>query len=114
VIHPTRPADVVLDLLRGARRLAIARGGTVSVLLDPESRRYRVDTTGIAGEIGALVDTILPLERGVTLTADSARVRYIFWPTGAVLADTLRLRTSAGEVTVTVDPWEGTAHANGR
>jgi prepilin-type N-terminal cleavage/methylation domain-containing protein len=107
----TQPADAVLHLLRDARRLAIARGSEVSVLLDPASRRYRVDTTGLTGGRGTLVDTTLVLASGTTLAADSARVRFRFLATGAAIADTLRIRTNGKQLTVTVDPWEGVAHA---
>ena len=112
--HDAQPADQVIRLLRDARRLAIARGGTVSLMLDPATRHYRLDSIGAAGGRGTVVDTTLDLPEGTTLSADSARARYLFFASGAAVADTLRVLTNGTSFAVTVDPWGGVARADTR
>ena len=110
----TQPVDPVLQLLREARRLAINRCREVGVVVDPESQRYRIDTTGLLGGIGPLVDTTLVLASGTTLVSDSARVRFRFFATGAVIGDSLLVRADGQHLIVGMDQWEGVAHADAR
>ncbi len=111
--EPNRPVDVVLRVLRDARRLAIDRGITVSVFLDPASRRYRVDTVAV-NAAGTIVDSTLELEPGTTLVADSTRLRFTFFPDGAAMADSVIIRGSGPSVVVVVDPWSGLPRADVR
>jgi len=110
----TEAAEPMLKLLRDARRLAITRGSVVSVALDPTSRHYRVDTTSVTGGVGTLIDTTLVVAPGTTLSADSARVHFLFMPTGAAIGDTIRLFGKEGQRTIVVDPWEGMPNADTR
>lgn len=112
--HEAQPVDRILRLLRSSRRLAITQGSMVSLVIDPTSHRYRVDTIGAMGGRGTVIDTTLALEAGTTLSADSARVHYLFYPTGAAIADSLRVQTNGSPLVVVVDPWGGEPRADTR
>jgi prepilin-type N-terminal cleavage/methylation domain-containing protein len=108
-----QPADAVLQLLRAARRTAIEWGITVRVVLDPTSGRFRVDTSGVGGT-GTLADTALQLESGTTIESDSARLRFVFQPNGAAMADSVVVHSGRATTVVSVDPWSGVPHATER
>lgn len=106
-----RPVDVLVATLRAAREVAVRTGATVTLVLDPGTGVFRVDTAGVGGAATVRVDTLDADARG-TIDPDSARLRWTFRPTGAVLADTVRLRAGGadgagtGRVLV-VDAWSG-------
>ena len=72
------------------------------LVLDPATHRYRVDTVGVGGGRGTVADTTLELPAGMALAADSARARYVFFSTGAAIADTLRVQVNGTPLVVTV------------
>lgn len=106
------PAEL-LRLLRASRQAAIAHGVTVTLLVDPETGRYRADSSGAAGT-GLLAADTLALGRVGALDTELPRLRYVFRPTGAALGDTVRVRGRDGAVLVAVDAWSGEARADAR
>jgi Tfp pilus assembly protein FimT len=110
---PPRTADSVLALLRDARRAAIAGNAMVTLRIDPVSGHYRADTTGVGGT-GILAEGTLALGATETLEASVPRLRYVFRPTGAALADSVLVRGFGEAVLVTVDPWSGVARTDAR
>ena len=103
----------LLQLLRSARRAAVAHGVTVTLVVDPGSGRYVADSAGVEG-VGALSEGTLALGRAGALQTDLPRLRYAFRATGAALADSVLVRAAAGAALVTVDPWSGEARAEPR
>jgi Tfp pilus assembly protein FimT len=106
-------ADALLALLRDARRNAIKHSALVAVRLDPESGRYRVDTTGVKG-MGLMADGRLELGGATVLVSDQPRLQFLFQPNGASFSDSVGVRGPNGTVMVFVDPWSGVAHADAR
>jgi Tfp pilus assembly protein FimT len=106
-------ADAILVLLRDARRSAVAHSALVAVRLDPETGRFRVDTTGVKG-MGTLTEGKLELGGATKLVTDLARLQFIFQPTGASFSDSVGVRGPNGTMMVTVDPWSGVARADAR
>jgi Tfp pilus assembly protein FimT len=105
--------DELLRLLRASRKAAIAHGVTVTLLVDPETGRYRADSSGATGT-GPLAADTLALGRAHALDTELPRLRYVFRPTGAALGDTVRVRGRDGTVLVAVDAWSGEARADAR
>ena len=110
---PARTADSVLALLRDARRAAIDRNTMVTVRLDPVSGHFRADTTGVNGT-GPLVEGTLALGATETLETTLSRLRFIFRPSGAAIADTVLVRGFGAAVLVSVDQWSGVARTDAR
>ena len=106
------PAEL-LQLLRASRKAAITHGVTVTLLVDPASGRYRVDSSGAAGT-GPLAADTLALGRAHAFDTDLPRLRYVFRPTGAAQGDTVRVRGRDGTLLVAVDAWSGEARADAR
>jgi prepilin-type N-terminal cleavage/methylation domain-containing protein len=110
---PHTSADAILGLLHDARKEAIDRNVTCTLLLDPLTGRYQLDTTGLSGS-GTRASGSIELGISATLTTDLPRLRYIFRPTGAAFADTVLVRGGGRTMLVSVDPWSGVAHADAR
>ena len=106
-------AEGLLELLRVARREAVETSTMVAVRLDPTTGRFRIDTTGVAGQAAFATGT-LDLGGATTLITDLARLQFLFQPTGAAFADSVGVRGPSGTVMVTVDGWSGVAHAVAR
>ncbi|GJG85044.1 hypothetical protein tb265_02250 [Gemmatimonadetes bacterium T265] len=109
----TRPVDALAATLRAARETAIRTGTTVTLVLDPATGAYRVDTAGVTGAATLRTDTLDADARG-TIDADSARLRWTFRPTGAALADPVRLRAPGGARVLVVDAWNGVPRVEAR
>jgi prepilin-type N-terminal cleavage/methylation domain-containing protein len=107
------PGDAMVALLHDARKLAIDQSQTVSVILDPSTLYYRVDTTGATGT-GLYADGTLEMSTYETLETDLKRLRYVFRPTGAALGDTVAVRGGDYPVMVAVDTWSGYAVVHAR
>jgi Tfp pilus assembly protein FimT len=99
-------ATPLAALLRSARRQSVEGRVIASLYLDPETRRYRVDTAGPGGA-GLLAEDVLEMDPGVTLANDSLRVQFIFRPDGSVFGDTLMVHGQWGSSRVSVDRWTG-------
>jgi hypothetical protein len=106
-------AEVLLGLLRDARRQSVQHSAQVAVRLDPTSGKYRVDTTGVNG-MGVLTEGDLELGGATVLVTDLARLQFLFQPTGASFSDSVGVRGPNGTVMVMVDPWSGVARAEPR
>jgi prepilin-type N-terminal cleavage/methylation domain-containing protein len=107
------PSDASVAMLRAARETAVRTQTTVTLVLDPATGVFRVDTTGASGTATLAVDT-LAIDARATFDADSARLRWTFRPTGAALADTVRLRADGAERALVVDAWNGEARVEAR
>jgi hypothetical protein len=107
---PHHTADGLMHTLQAARRLAIGNEVSVTVLIDPKSGAYRVDSIGLA-DGGPVTTGTLDLPSGETLITDLPRLRYQFLPSGAAIADTVRVRGTDSSLVVSVDPWTGVARA---
>ncbi len=103
----------LLDALRDARRLAMTANQVVALRIDPLSRRYRVDTSGVAGT-GLYFNGELALGALESFETTQPRLQYIFRPTGATYGDTVIVRGANGHVLIAVDPWSGVATAYAR
>lgn len=109
-IPPRRTADALLSLLAATRRLAIDHNVTATLVLDPKSGDYRVDSTGIFGS-GLVVQSQIDLLGMESMATDLPRLNYSFQPTGAALGDTVRVRGADSSVVIVLDPWSGVAYA---
>ena len=109
----TSDAAPLAALFRGARREAIERATTVTVVLDPAAARYRADTSGPRGS-GLLAEGQLALGDGVVLESDSLRLRFSFRPDGSVFGDTLTVRGRWESSRIAIDRWTGAIHVDAR
>jgi prepilin-type N-terminal cleavage/methylation domain-containing protein len=105
------PIDELLDLLREARATAVRLQATVALVVDPKSGAFRLDTITAAGAGIVRADT-LSIDARRSIATDSARLRYLFRPTGAAFGDTFRVRGVDGERVVAVDAWNGMPRAH--
>ena len=103
----TRGAADVVRVLHAARRMALERAVTATVLVDPTNRHYWVSLGDSTGQADS---GTLDLARGVTLLGPVPRARFVFQPNGAVVGDSLFLRGPARTAVVTVDRWTGDVH----
>lgn len=103
----------VAALFRSARREAVERGLVVSLMLDPAGARYRADSIGARG-VGLLGEGNIALDEGVTLQADSVRVRFTFRPDGSVFGDSITVHGRWSSSLVTVDRWTGAIRIDAR
>lgn len=105
---PEMSGDKIVALLKQARNFAIERNYEVTLRIDPESGRYRVDTTGFSG-MGVFADSTLDLGASETLETDLDRLQFTFKPSGAVLADSVVIRGIGATSVLKVDSWTGEA-----
>lgn len=101
-----RTADALLSLLNATRRLAIDNNVSVTLVLDPKSGDYRVDSTGFYGS-GLVEQSQIDLLGMEAMVTELPRLTFWFQPTGAALGDTVRIRGADSSVVVSVDPWSG-------
>lgn len=109
---PPHTASALLDLLRASRSAAIDHDVTVTLLLDPVTGAYRADSSGVQGT-GVLAAGQLVLQADEQMVTELVRLRYVFHPTGATWADTVRVRGGDASVLISVDPWSGVATSDG-
>ncbi len=105
---PRHTASALLDLLRASRAVAIDSNVTVTLIVDPATGNFRVDSVGVEG-MGPVAAGQLALASNEAMATDDPRLKYVFAPTGAALADTVRVRGADSSVVVFVDPWSGVA-----
>lgn len=105
--------DLLLKLLHDTRALAIAKSVEATLVIDPVTGHYRVDTTSSFGTGRVAEDT---LHFGTTegLVTELPRLRYIFRATGAAFADSVHVRGSDSTRVILVDGWSGVANAIAR
>ena len=104
-------ADVMLGLLKDARKAAIQFNANVTLRIDPATLRYEADTSSVSG-YGVLAAGTLDLGLSRTLVTDLPRLQYVFRPTGAAFGDTVVVRGGAMPLTIRIDPWSGVARAD--
>jgi prepilin-type N-terminal cleavage/methylation domain-containing protein len=107
-VPPEQTGDVIVSVLRNARRVAIERSQTVTVRIDPVSGVFHVDTSGVNGT-GRLAENVLELGAWQSLVTQAERLTYVFRPTGAAFGDSVLVRGNDMTVLVTIDPWSGQA-----
>lgn len=109
--RPPGAADALLGLLHDARKASIDHNATVTLRIDPKTLAYQADTSTAAG-FGTLAAGTLDLSFGETFETELPRLQYVFKPTGATFADTVRIRGSSVPLLIRVDPWSGVAHVD--
>jgi len=112
-LTPTTPVDELLGVLRDAHATAVRLQATVALVIDPKSGAFRLDTITAAGAGPLRADT-LSVDVRRAIATDSARLRYLFRPTGAAFGTPVRMRGPAGDRLVVVDAWNGVARADAR
>lgn len=105
--------DVLLKVLHDTRALAIEHTVEATLLIDPKSGHYRVDTTSSFGS-GPVAEDTLEFAANEGLETDLPRIRYLFRPTGAAFGDSVLVRGSDSTRVVFIDTWSGMAHAIAR
>jgi hypothetical protein len=105
--RPPAAADALLGLLHDARTAAIDHNATVTLRIDPKTLVYEVDTSTAVGS-GILANGRLELAFGETFETGLPRLQYVFKPTGAAFADTVRVHGAL----VSVDAWSGVARVD--
>lgn len=107
----TTPIDELLGVLNAARVAAVRDDGVSTLVIDPKSGAYRIDTVTTAGA-GTLRADTFSVELRRAFATDSARLRYVFRATGATFGDTVRVHGDPGDRLVVVDAWNGVARAD--
>jgi prepilin-type N-terminal cleavage/methylation domain-containing protein len=110
-VAPRRTGEGLLSLLRASRSLAVDSNTTVTVVIDPSSGKYRVDSTGTFGT-GPVTEGQIDLGSVETMATTAPRLQYVFGPNGTSYGDTVRVRGIDSAVVVWVDPWSGVARAS--
>ena len=105
--------DVLLKLLRDTRTLAIEHSVEASLIIDPETGHYRVDTTSSFGS-GRVAEDTLRFAAAEGLESTLPRIRYLFRPTGAGFGDSVAVRGSDSTRLIILDTWSGLPHAIAR
>jgi prepilin-type N-terminal cleavage/methylation domain-containing protein len=105
--------DLMLDLLNDTRRTAVRHNVMATLIIDPESGHYRVDTVGANG-LGLVREDSIDFAMGDRLETELPRLRYIFRSTGAAFGDTVVLRGADSTRIITVDRCSGDASARAR
>jgi hypothetical protein len=105
--------DLLVKLLRDTRALAIERTVEATLIIDPETGHYRVDTTSSFGS-GRVTEDTLGFAATEGLESSLPRLRYVFRPTGAAFGDSVLVRGSDTTRVVIVDTWSGMPYAIAR
>ena len=111
--RPQTSEDVLVKLLRDTRLLAIERAVVATLIIDPESGHYRVDTTSSFGT-GKVAEDTLRFAAAEGLESNLPRIRYVFRPTGAAFGDSVTLRGADSTRVLFIDTWSGMTHAIAR
>jgi type II secretion system protein H len=88
--------EPLTNLLRDARREAMDSGAAVTLVIDPQSRRYLLARDSSAHSSYSAREDVVPVAGDVQLRHDSARVRFRFWPDGRAYGDSLIVSSHAG------------------
>lgn len=105
-----RAARDVVGMLARARAVAMDRGTSARVVIDPAAGRawtFALDH----GALRLVGDERIDVDAGVTLLADGPRVAFTFEASGAAFGAPLAVRGRDGVRRIVVDPWSGEAHA---
>ena len=105
--------DVLVKLLRDTRSLAIEHSVEATLLIDPKSGHYRVDSTSSFGS-GPVAEDTLHFAATEGLESPLPRLRYVFRPTGAAFGDSVVVRGGDTTRVIMIDTWSGVPHAIAR
>lgn len=95
------------EIIHLARADAVQRGATMSLTIDPKTRRFWLRSVSADSVMAVDTSGTLVLAPNVSLSADAERVRLLFAPTGTVAFQSLVIRSGADAHLVAVDPWTG-------
>lgn len=108
--HLTRASRELADAFAGARLMALQRGESVQLVLDPATARLWLFARD--HEVERLVgERALDVPPDLGLVTDDARLSIRFAPDGSASGGSVLVRSDAGLRRVTVDPWTGAAGA---
>jgi prepilin-type N-terminal cleavage/methylation domain-containing protein len=102
--------DILVKLLRDTRLLAIEHSVEATLIIDPETGHFRVDTTSSFGS-GRVVEDTLHFPAAEGLESALPRIRYVFRPTGAAFGDSVTVRGGDSSRVLIIDTWSGVPHA---
>lgn len=105
--------DRYMKLLRDTRSMAITHTVEATLIVDPVTGRFRIDTVSSFGA-GKAVEDSLQLGATERLETELPRLRYVFRPTGATFADTVLMRGMDSTRLIIVNPWSGVPSAIAR
>ena len=105
--------EVLVKLLHDTRSLAIEHSVEATLIIDPETGHFRVDTTSSFGS-GRVIEDTLHFAAAEGLESNLPRIRYVFRPTGAAFGDSVTLRGSDSTRLLVIDTWSGRPHAIAR
>ena len=105
--------DILVKLLHDTRSLAIEHSVEATLIIDPETGHFRVDTTSSFGS-GRVVEDTLRFPAAQGLESSLPRVRFVFRPTGAAFGDSVTLRGADSTRVLVLDTWSGMPHAIAR
>lgn len=105
--------ELLIELLNNTRRLAIRSNVMATLLIDPSSGHYRLDSVGSNG-VGNVAEDTLQFAASERLETALPRLRYMFRPTGAAFGDTVVIHAVDSVRVLTVDKWSGVANARVR
>ena len=106
-------ADMLLKLLRDTRSLAIHHAVEATLIIDPETGHYRVDSTSSFGS-GRVAEDTLRFAATEGLESDLPRIRYVFRSTGAGFGDSVTVRGADSTRVILIDIWSGIPNAIAR
>ena len=106
-------ADLLMKLLHDTRAVAIRHGVETTLVIDPKSGHFRVDTASTAGT-GPVAEDTLHFGATESLETNLPRLRYVFRATGAAFADSVIVHSADSTRLVMVDGWSGVAYAKAR
>lgn len=105
--------EILVKLLHDTRSLAIEHSVEATLIIDPETGHFRVDTTSSFGS-GRVIEDTLHFAATEGLESSLPRIRYVFRPTGAAFGDSVTLRGSDSTRMLVIDHWSGMPHAIAR
>ena len=94
-------ADEMVNRLKGLHGEALRRGATMSLIVDPAARTYRISTDPVPHPIPEVVDRVDVKSPGVLPSVGTAQIR--FFADGTATAGTVRLRHGQRSAAITVD-----------
>lgn len=106
-------ADLLMKLLHDTRAVAIQHAVETTLVIDPKSGHFRVDTMSTSGT-GRVAEDTLRLGATESLETELPRLRYIFRASGAAFADSAIVHCTDSTRLVMVDSWSGVAYAKTR
>jgi prepilin-type N-terminal cleavage/methylation domain-containing protein len=111
--RPETSEDALVKLLRDTRTLAIEHSVEATLLIDPKTGHYRVDSTSSFGS-GRVSEDTLRFAATEGLESDLPRLRYVFRPSGAAFGDSVIVRGADSTRLLRIDTWSGVPRATAR